>query len=65
MPIAFCPMGVLPPGVIIGVWLGVTPPGFILGVIAPLAPLGVMLGVAEGVSSQRDLLLLAIINRIG
>ena len=60
MAIAFCPIGVEPPGVIIGVWLGVAPPGVMLGVAAPLAPLGVMLGVADGVSSHRDLLLLAL-----
>ena len=56
----FWPTGVLCPGVIMGVappMLGVWPP--MLGVMAPLAPEGVMLGVAEGVSSHRDLLLLA------
>ena len=57
---AFCPIGVEPPGVIIGVMLGVAPPGVMLGVAAPLAPLGVMLGVAEGVSSHLDLRLLAL-----
>merc|ERR1711892_976815 len=44
---AFCPMGVDPPGVIIvGVILGVVPPG-------------VMLGVAPGVSSHLERRLLA------
>merc|ERR1711892_1448640 len=58
---AFCPMGVDPPGVIIvGVELGVAPPGVILGV-PPLGvvPPGVMLGVAPGVSSHLERRLLA------
>ena len=59
MAIAFWPIGVEPPGVIMGVWLGVALPGVMLGVAAPLAPLGVMLGVADGVSSHLERLLLA------
>ena len=64
MAIAFWPIGVEPPGVIItgvmegvalGVIDGVAPPGVIEGV----APPGVIDGVAPGVSSHLDLLLLA------
>ena len=60
---AFWPMGVEPPGVIItGVMEGVAPPpGVIEGVAPPLgvAPPGVIEGVAPGVSSHLDLRLLA------
>ena len=60
---AFCPIGVVPLGVIIDgvIPLGVMDPGVMLGVTLPLGvpPPGVMVGVAPGVSSHRDRLLLA------